>query len=110
MVSLGMLPGVSRGHAFPNHSDPKVGSTVEGSPARVRIWFDSDLEPLFSTIVVHTMDGRIVDNRDGRVSASDPTLLEVSIPKLSPGDYRVVWTAVSRDGHRTTGNFTFTVK
>jgi methionine-rich copper-binding protein CopC len=110
VVILGMLPEVSRGHAFPNHSDPKVGATVEGSPLWVRIWFDGDLEPVFSTIMVHTMDGQMVDNRDGRVDPSNPTLLEVSVPKLSPGTYLVIWTAVSRDGHRTQGNFTFTVK
>jgi copper resistance protein C len=110
VMLLGILPGVSRGHAFPDHSDPKVGSTVEGPPARVRIWFNADLEPVFSTIMVHTMDGQMVDNRDGRVDPSDPTLLEVSVPALRPGSYLVIWTAVSRDGHRTNGNFTFTVK
>ncbi len=47
-----VLPGVSQGHAFPDHSDPKVGATVSGSPSNVRIWFDGDLEPVFSTISV----------------------------------------------------------
>ena len=104
------LPGSSWGHAFPDHSDPKVGSTVTVSPAQVRIWFDSDLEPAFSTIMVHTANNEMVDKRDGRVDPSNPTLLQVSLPKLPPGIYRVMWNVVARDGHRTMGDFTFTIK
>ena len=113
VLSLALLcfsPGISLGHAFPDHSDPKVGSTVPVSPAQVRIWFDSDLEPAFSTIMVHNANNEMVDKRDGRVEPSDPTLLQVSLPKLPPGTYRVLWNVVARDGHRTVGDFTFTVK
>lgn len=110
LVFFGALPEASWGHAFPDHSDPKVGATVAGSPASVRIWFDGALEPAFSTIMVHSMDGRMVDNRDGRVDPSDPTLVEVGLPKLAPGTYLVIWNVVSRDGHRTTGQYKFTIK
>jgi len=105
-----MLPEVSWGHAFPDHSDPKVGSTIAVSPDRVRIWFDSALEAAFSTIMVHSVDGKMVDKRDGRVNPSDATLLEVSVPKLPPGTYRVIWSVAARDVHRTTGDYTFVIK
>jgi hypothetical protein len=39
------FPEVSQGHAFPDHSEPKVGSTVHDSPVGVRIWFDGTLMP-----------------------------------------------------------------
>ena len=107
---LCFLPLSSWGHAFPDHSDPKVGSTVTVSPAQVRIWFDSDLEPAFSTIMVHNANNEMVDKKDGRVDPSSPTLLQVSLPKLPPGIYRVMWNVVARDGHRTIGDFTFTIK
>jgi methionine-rich copper-binding protein CopC len=113
VLSLGFLcasAGVSRGHAFPDHSDPKVGSTVSVSPSTVRIWFDGDLEPVFSRIMVHTMDGRMVDKGDGHVDTKDSTLLEVSVPPLPPGTYLVMWNVVARDGHRTMGQYTFTIK
>ena len=109
-VFLCLLPEASWGHAFPDHSDPKVGSTVTASPSQVRIWFDSDLEPAFCTIMVHNANNEMVDKRDGRVDPSNPTLLQVSLPKLPPGVYRVMWNVVARDGHRTMGDFTFTVK
>ncbi len=104
------LSGTSWGHAFPDHSDPKVGSTVSGPPSIVRIWFDSDLEPAFSTLMVHNADGKMVDKRDSRVDRSDPKLLEVSVPTLPPGTYLVIWDVVARDTHRTQGQFRFTIK
>lgn len=107
---LCVLPEASWGHAFPDHSNPKVGSTVSGSPSMVRIWFDGDIEPVFSTIMVHTMDGRMIDKRDGHVDTKDSTLLEVSVPPLSPGQYLVIWSVIARDGHHTMGQYTFTVK
>jgi methionine-rich copper-binding protein CopC len=104
------LPEAVRAHAFPDHSDPKVGSSVVSSPTFVRIWFDGDLEPTFSTIMVHSMDGRMVDSGNGHVDASDPALLEVGLPKLPSGTYLVIWNVVARDGHRTQGQYTFTVR
>ncbi len=109
-VLLFIMPGIARGHAYPDHADPKVGSTVATPPTVVRIWFDGDLEPEFSSIMVHTAGGSMVDKNDGRVDPADPALLEVSVPPLPPGSYIVYWTAVSRDGHRTSGSYTFTVK
>ncbi len=110
MLFLFILPNAARGHAYPDHADPRVGSTVNASPDRVRIWFDSELEPAFSTITVHNSQDTTVDNKDGRVNPSDATLLEVSVPRLPPGKYRVVWNVVARDGHRTAGDYLFTIK
>ena len=104
------MPGIAFAHAFPVTSDPKVGSTVFASPPVVRIWFDADLESAFSTVTVQDSRGRKVDSGDGRVSPSDATLLQVKMPSLAKGTYRVIWTAVSRDGHRTEGDYTFEIK
>ena len=97
-------------HAFPDHSEPRVGHTVDASPPTVRIWFDGAIEPVFSTMRVEDGDKRRVDRNDPRVSPDDRTLLEVSLPSLAPGRYRVFWSVVARDGHRTEGSFPFRVK
>ena len=102
--------GEAFAHAFPDHADPRVGSKILASPSKVRIWFDSALEPIFSTIMVHDAGDKMVDKRDSHVDASDPTLLEVGVPRLGPGTYRVFWSVVARDGHRTSGDYTFTIK
>ncbi|MDA8083162.1 MAG: copper resistance protein CopC [Nitrospiraceae bacterium] len=97
-------------HAFPDHSDPRVGSTVDSPPAIVRIWFDGALEPAFCTISVTNSSGARVDKGTGRVSPEDPNLLEAAVPRLSSGTYRVIWNVVARDGHRTTGDYSFSIK
>jgi methionine-rich copper-binding protein CopC len=81
-------------HAFPDHAEPRVGAAVTISPSRVRIWFDSALEPRFSTLLVRSASGQIVDLGDGHVDESENTLLESSLPVLQPGTYRVIWSAV----------------
>jgi len=103
------FPAAARAHASPDHADPKVGSTVS-APKQVGIWFDSDLEPGFSSIAVHRPDGASVDDGHGGVDASDPKLLKTDVPHVGPGTYQVVWSVVSRDGHRTSGGYEFTVK
>ena len=64
VIYLLFLPVAAWGHAFPDRSDPKVGATVSGPVTSVRIWFDSDLEPLFSRIVVKDSGGRQADKGD----------------------------------------------
>ena len=111
-LTLGLLLVTTSawGHAFPDHSEPRVGWTVPTPPPRVRIWFDGALEPVFSTITVMNADRARVDKGDGRVNPSDSTILEVSLPPLPPGTYRVFWSVVARDGHRTEGDFPFTIE
>jgi copper resistance protein C len=110
MLPLLAVPCAARAHAYPDHADPKVGSTIPSPPRQVRIWFDSDLEPAFSSIAVHGPGGATVDDGHGRVDGSDRRLLEVNVPQLAPGTYRVTWNVVAKDGHRTSGDFTFTIK
>ena len=105
-----LVPSSAVAHAFPDHSEPRVGHTVEASPPSVRIWFDGQIEPVFSKIRVEDGDKRQVDKGDSRVDPADATLLEVGLPGLAPGRYRVFWSVVARDGHRTEGDFAFRVK
>ena len=109
LLSAVATPLCAWAHAFPDHSNPSVGSVITVSPAHVRIWFDGALEPIFSTLQVRNTSGQRVDQGDGHVDESDKTLLEGSLPPLSPGTYHVFWSVVARDGHRTEGDYTFTL-
>lgn len=110
LMFLGTWLESARGHVFPEHAEPQVGATVSVSPTKVRIWFDGALEPVSSTLRVQDASGKQVDKGDWHLDPSDATLLEVSLHPLSPGTYRVIWRVVARDGHRTKGDYTFTVK
>lgn len=110
IIVFGINPSPALSHAMFNRSEPRVGATISTCPKQVRIWFDSALEPSSSTIMVENQDGKRVDNLDGHVDPSDSTILEVNLPCLSPGTYRVLWSVVSLDGHATNGSFVFTLE
>jgi methionine-rich copper-binding protein CopC len=97
-------------HAFLDHADPKVGSTVTDPPKQVKIWFTQELEQAFSSIEVKDTQGKQVDAKDCRVDTKDKSLLEVTLPMLPTGTYTVIWHVVSVDTHRSQGHFEFTIK
>jgi methionine-rich copper-binding protein CopC len=99
----------AQAHAFLDHANPAVGSSLPAAPANVSMWFTQQLEPAFTSAVVTNQSGDRVDTGSARVDASDPTELSVPLKPLPPGTYTVAWRALSVDTHTTTGHFTFTV-
>ena len=97
-------------HAFLDHAEPKVGSTVTSPPTELKLWFTQELEPAFSTIEVHDAQKRQVDKKDTHLDDKDKKLLIVSLSPLPPGTYTVAWHVVSADTHKTQGHFEFTIK
>ena len=106
---LASASGVSA-HAFLRRSEPRTGATIVDSPPQVRIWFDGPIERRFATIHVENREGRRVDKGDGHVNPDDNQLLEVGLPPLPPGRYRVLWSVIARDGHPREGDFSFLLK
>ena len=107
---FGLLGAVqAQAHAFLEHADPPVGGKVNSSPTEVRIWFTEGVEPAFSTIQVFDVAGRELDKKDTHRDPSNPSLLQVSLPSLGPGTYKVVWHVVSVDTHVTKGDFKFQI-
>ncbi|HET7306630.1 MAG TPA: copper resistance CopC family protein [Gammaproteobacteria bacterium] len=104
-----LLPVAAFAHAFPQHSQPPVGSTVKQSPPAIKIWFNSDLEPLFNKLVVKNAAGKVVTQQPAKVDPNNRMLLEVALPPLPPGQYHVYWRVTAKDGHRTEGDYTFTI-
>ena len=96
-------------HAFLKKAEPSVGSTVQAPPNEVQIRFTENIEPAFSSIQVFDAFGKEVDKRDVHLDRSDRGLLHVSLLRLGPGTYKVVWRVVSVDTHVTNGNFTFRI-
>jgi methionine-rich copper-binding protein CopC len=97
-------------HAFLDHADPKVGSTVATAPMEIKLWFTQELEPAFSSIEVRDASGNEVDKKDSHPDDKNKSLLIVSMPSLPEGTYTVIWHVVSVDTHKTQGHFEFTIK
>ena len=94
-------------HAFLDHAEPKVGSTINESPSQVTLWMTENLEPAFSKLQIYDAKGTEVDNKDIKVNGN---IMKVSLPKLAAGKYRVSWQVVAVDTHRTSGTFDFTIQ
>jgi copper resistance protein C len=99
----------ARAHAFLDHANPAVGSTVPSPPGAVTMWFTQQLEPAFTTATVTDTSGNNVDSGAAAVDPKDPTELRVPLKPLAPGTYTVNWHALSVDTHTTQGHFTFDV-
>ena len=105
-----LWPMAAWGHAFPEHTMPAAGARLDAAPVEVEIRFDRRLEVAFSSIRVRDAQGRRVDRKDVRLAPEDQRTLRVGLPRLAPGTYRVQWTAVALDGHRTQGDYRFTIR
>ena len=116
LCTLCLLPALAAApaafaHAFPDNSSPHVGATVAASPKQVQVWFNGELEPVFSTLIVKNAGGDQVSRGKGRVDPRNASLLQTDLPApLPPGKYEVYWSVVAHDGHHTAGHFAFTVK
>jgi methionine-rich copper-binding protein CopC len=109
-VALALGATGAGAHAFPERSEPRVGAIVRTAPTRVQIWFDGELEPAFSRLTVTDSRGGRVDRGDSQVDPQNRRVLRVSLSAVPPGTYKVVWGVLAVDGHRTEGDYTFTVK
>lgn len=108
-VLCGVTIAHVRAHAFLDHAEPAVGSEVKQAPPVVQIWFTEPLEATSSTIKVFDATQKQIDKKDTHSSPSNKALLQVSLPSVSPGTYKVLWRVTSVDGHVTNGDFSFRI-
>jgi hypothetical protein len=114
MVLLAVLAVAMASPAFAHtrleRSAPAADSTVVASPPRLTLWFSQRLEPAFSKFRVLDSEGKQVDRGDAQVDPDDGRQIDVSLPELAAGTYRVHWRVLSVDSHVNEGDFTFDVR
>ena len=107
-ILLAVMPSTgAQAHAFLDHAEPRVGSTVPTAPRELALFYTQNLEPAFSSVEVSDGNGARVDLGKPTISAST---MRVGLKPLPPGTYRVRWHVLSVDTHTTQGSFTFHVK
>ncbi len=109
LAALLIAPAVVRAHAFLDHADPAVGSTVPNSPGVIHLWFTQQLEPAFSWVNVTDKSGAAMNDGPAAVDPSNQSEFDVKLKPLPPGTYTVKWHALSVDTHTTEGDFKFHV-
>ncbi|MFH5254909.1 copper homeostasis periplasmic binding protein CopC [Burkholderia semiarida] len=105
-----VAPGAASAHGKLESAVPAAGGTVDTAPDTVRLTFNEDLEPAFSSVKVSDANGNAATQDKAKVDASNPRVMTVAIPKLAAGAYTVQWAAMTADAHRTKGSYTFRVK
>jgi len=106
LLFLVMAGNAAEAHAFLDHAEPRVGSTVSTAPREVVLTYTQNLEPAFSSIEVSDANGTRVDLGKPRISGG---VMRVGVKQLPPGTYKVRWQVLSVDTHTTEGRFTFHV-
>ena len=96
----------AQAHAFLDHANPLVGSTVASAPREVSLTFTQNLESAFSSVQVTDANGARVYQGKPQVSGNT---MRVGLKSLPQGTYRVRWHVLSVDTHKTEGSFTFRV-
>jgi methionine-rich copper-binding protein CopC len=101
-----LTSAAAHAHAFLEHANPLVGSTVANAPREVSLTFTQNLEAAFSSVQVTGANGARVDQGKPQISGNT---MRVGLKSLPQGTYRVRWQALSVDTHKTEGSFTFSV-
>lgn len=110
LAVLTVAPPAARAHAFLDHSDPAVGSTVPTSPTEMHLWFTQELEPAFSWVTIADKSGASVNDGPATIDPNNKSEFDIKLKPLHAGTYTVKWHVLSVDTHTTEGDFTFQVK
>lgn len=102
------ISGQAFAHAHLASSTPADQATV-ASPDELDLTFTEPLESAFSGVTLIGPDGQEIELGDVALQGEDKTLaVPVSAP-LEPGAYEVKWHVLSSDGHKTSGDYHFSV-
>jgi len=96
-------------HALLVASVPARGQTLEAPPTEIRLTFNEHVEPRFTRVKLVNEAGQHLDADRAQPDKNDPNSVTCSVPVLKRGTWRAAWTAVGTDGHKTHGDFSFTV-
>ena len=104
---LGLVATAADAHAKLVKAPPTANATG-AAPSVIHMEFNEKLEPKFSGAQLMKADGtnvEVVAKANGKTVDATPKAA------LAPGQYMVMWYAVAADdGHKTNGDYNFTVK
>ncbi|EJC6252637.1 TPA: CopC domain-containing protein YobA [Klebsiella aerogenes] len=98
-------------HAHLQQQIPAADSTVSTSPQALTLTFSEGVETTFSGVTLSGPQNKPVAT--GKLARSDGNKAQLTLPlnePLAAGEYTVEWHVVSVDGHKTKGQYHFSVK
>ena len=111
LIALTMTAGpqAAEAHALLQSASPSVGGSVASSPSAIRLEFSEGVEARYSQVSVTGPGGTVPVSRPANGGAKSTLAVKVG-QQLKAGRYRVQWSVVSVDTHRTQGSFSFEVR
>lgn len=110
VLTVAIAPAIALAHGKLESAEPPAGSTVSAAASPLRMIFNEELEPAFSTARVTDAAGKSVSTEKAKVDGTNPRVLTVAVPKLAAGTYSVSWSVMTHDGHKVKGEYKFTVQ
>lgn len=110
-LGLAAVSAPAFAHAHLKSATPAIGGTVAATPTELHLTFSEGLNLKFTGVTLTGPAKAAVSTGDAALGAGDDAVLVVPVSgNLAAGTYRVDWHALSTDGHKTKGTYTFTVK
>ncbi|ARP81229.1 hypothetical protein CAL12_10515 [Bordetella genomosp. 8] len=111
MAILAVAPQMVWAHAHFVASTPAPGAVVERTPDKLTLRVTEGLEPIYSKLVLLDAAGQTVSTGVSSLVPGDDKTLALPIDRqLAPGVYTARWQVLSKDGHKTQGSWSFTVR
>ena len=110
VLFVGLSSQQALAHAHLKVQTPAAAATVSSAPKVLTLNFSEGIEPNFSGVKVTGPDNAVVKTGKLDLDPSNNTQINVPIESdLAAGKYQVSWHVVSVDGHKTKGQYSFTV-
>ncbi len=103
------LAGQAFAHAHLKAAMPADKETVS-SPEEIDLSFSEAINMKFSGIKLTGPDSKDVKLGEPMLMEDDKMLMAPVNEKLPAGQYTIEWHVLSKDGHKTNGSYSFTVK
>lgn len=107
---VAIAPLAAAAHGKLESATPASGSAIDAAPDALRLTFNEDLEPTFSSVKLSDATGTQVTKEKATIDAANPRVMTLVVPKLASGEYTVQWAVMTADAHKTKGTYTFKVK
>ena len=104
------LRSLAQAHAKIASSEPAPDSALHVAPKAIRLHFNEALEPAFSKIALFDARQLALVLPKVALDKDDTMTMSAAVPALASGTYSVRWTAMTHDGHKVKGQYSFTVK
>lgn len=111
VLATGLISQQALAHAHLKTETPSADSQVSVAPTELTLGFSEGIEPNFSKVELVGPNNQPIKTDALKLATNDNTQALIALPTpLTSGKYVVSWHVVSVDGHKTQGNYSFSVK